>query len=473
LYNVVLSLDSTRTYTREVTNGVCTGKDTIRIVVNPIPNLMVTPADTTICSNNLKPITFTAKSDKPALTTGWKWTDPNGMELMDFKDKTIATFTPSVGTYTVKAQIESCPGETTFTIRIANPPGIAPPSNPSVCSGDSVLLNTARNNNVTYAWTGPNGFTSTAENPFGKVQGAYNVTVTSKDKCVSQATVNVTVATGTLTGSNDTTVCSSNVLNLNATGTSSTGGGAYRWNTGQTTPSIGANTSTAATYSVTFTYGNNCTLSKNIKVSITPGLSIKISPDTLNRRLIDQGTTVNLTSIVTGNAGTPTYKWTDNGIDAGTTANITVKVLQLNHAYLVTAVNPTTGCATSAAINARVRLPKYDVPNSFTPNGDATNNSFNLIFDPENKSGRFNENDQNPPFWKGNIVVKSFAIYNRLGNKVFEELNETNLNGKTFQGWDGKKDGNDAASDVYVYLIKLLMPDGIEKVVSGELNLLR
>jgi hypothetical protein len=473
LYNLVITTDSTRTYTREVTNGVCVGKDTILIVVTPLPILKVTPADTTLCSNNLKPITFTASSDKPALTTNWKWTDPNGTELMDFKGKTIATFLPMVGTYKVKAQIGDCPSETTFTVRLADPPAIVVPNNPSICSGDSVRLNTAPNNNITYVWTGPNGFTSPFGDPFGKVQGAYNVTATSKDKCVSQQTVNLTVATGTLTASNDTTVCSGNVLNLTATGISSTGGGAYRWNTGQTTPSIGANTSTKATYSVTFTYGNNCTLSKNIDIRITPGLSIRISPDTLNRRLIDQGTTVTLTSTVTGNSGTPNYKWTDNGIDAGTTPSITVKVLQLNHAYLVTAVNPATGCATSAAINARVRLPKYDVPNSFTPNGDATNGTFNLIFDPDNKSGRFNENDQNPPFWKGNIVVKSFAIYNRLGNKVFEELNETNLNGKTFQGWDGKKDGSDAASDVYVYLIKLLMPDGIEKVVSGELNLLR
>jgi hypothetical protein len=473
LYNLVIVPDSTRTYYREVTNGVCKAKDSIVIVVGQKPILMVTPMDTLLCSNNGKPITFTAKSDKPAITTGWKWTDPNGTELMEFKDKTVATFTPTPGTYKVKAQIESCPSETTFTIRFADAPTLAVPNNPVLCVGQTIKLNQAVSSGVIYSWTGPNGFTSSIADPISKDAGAYTVTATSANKCVSTATINLVIATGTLSISPDVTVCSGNPLELVATGVSSTGGGAYKWSSGQTTATIAANTTGPSTYTVTFTYGNNCELTKSVKVSITPGFSIKITPDTLGSRLIDQGTTINLTTTLSGNSGTPTYKWTENGKEAGTTANITAKFLALNQNYTVEATNAATGCKTSAAVNAKVRIPNYQVPNSFTPNGDLTNPTFSLIFDPENKSGRFNEFDQNPPFWKGNIVVKSFAVYNRLGNKVFEEISESALNSKTFAGWDGKKDGSDASTDVYVYLIKLLMPDGNEKVISGELNLIR
>jgi CHU_C Type IX secretion signal domain/CUB domain len=473
LYNIVLAPDSTRTYTREVVNGVCKAKDTILIVIGIRPILMVTPSDTTICSNNSKPITFTAKSDKPNITKDWKWTDPKGNELMEFKDKTVATISPTAGTYTVKAQIESCPAETTFTIKFAEAPPLAVPNNPVVCVGETVKLNVANSSNTTYVWTGPNGFMSTIAGPDSKDAGVYNVTATSANKCESKATINLVIATGTLDLTPDVTVCSGNPLTLVATGTSNTGAGAYRWNSGQTTPSIGAVTTGPSTYVVTFTYGNNCTLSKSVKVSITPGLTIKISPDTLGIRLIDQGTTVNLTTTVGGNAGTPTYKWTNNGNDAGTASSLSVKFLQLVETFVVTATNPASGCTTTATVTAKVRIPNFQVPNSFTPNGDLTNPTFSLIFDPENKSGRFNEFDQQPPFWKGNIVVKSFAVYNRLGNKVFEEINETALNSKTFAGWDGKNGGSDASTDVYVYLIKLLMPDGNEKVVSGELNLIR
>jgi CHU_C Type IX secretion signal domain len=475
LYNLVIAPDSTRTYTREVTNGVCKGKDTILIVITPIPIITVTPKDTLICSNNSTPITFVATSDKPNLTKGWKWFDANEKELMEFKDKMIASISPTPGTYKVKAQIESCPGEATFTIRVSQPPPLAVPNNPVVCVGETVKLNLANSNNTTYTWSGPNGFTSTLPNPDSKDAGVYNVTATS-NKCESKATINLTIATGTLAITPvDPTVCSGNPLTLIANGVSSTGGGAYRWNTGQTTPSIGANTNTTTKviYNVTFTFGNNCTLSKEVTVNITPGFTIKINPDTLDRRLIDQGTTVNLTTTLSGNAGSPTYKWTNSGEDFGTSSSVSAKFLKLVETYTVTATNAATGCTSSAAINAKVRIPNYQLPNSFTPNGDNNNATFSLIFDPENKSGRFNENDQQPPFYKGNIIVKSFAVYNRLGNKVFEETNETALNGKTFIGWDGKKDGSDAASDVYVYLIKLLMPDGREKVESGELNLIR
>jgi hypothetical protein len=473
LYNLVIVPDSTRTYYRDVTSGVCKATDSIVIVIGQIPIVTVTPMDTLVCSNNGKPITFTAKSDKPNLTTGWKWTDPNGMELMEFKDKTVATFTPTAGTYKVKAQIESCPGETTFTVRFAAAPTLAVPNNPVLCVGQTLKLNQAVSSNVVYVWTGPNGFTSSIADPISKDAGTYTVTATAANKCVSTATINLSIATGTLAISPDVTVCSGNPLELVATGTSSTGGGAYRWSSGQTTATIAANTTGPSTYTVTFTYGNNCELTKSVKVSITPGFSIKITPDTLGSRLIDQGTTINLTTTLSGNSGTPTYKWTENGNDAGTSANLTAKFLALNQNYTVVATNAATGCKTSAAVNAKVRIPNYQVPNSFTPNGDQTNSTFSLIFDPENKSGRFNEFDQNPPFWKGNIVVKSFAVYNRLGNKVFEEINETALNSKTFEGWDGKNNGSDASTDVYVYLIKLLMPDGNEKVVSGELNLIR
>jgi CHU_C Type IX secretion signal domain/CUB domain len=473
LYNLVITADSTRTYTREVTNGVCKGKDTILVVVNPIPKLMVTPNETVLCINNLNPITFTAKSDRPTLTKDWKWTDPNGNELAEFKDKTVATFTPTRGTYTVTAQIENCPGSTSFEVRIAQTPSLSVPNNPVLCVGQTVKLNTAVDLNTTYVWSGPNGFTSSIGNPDSKDAGTYTVIATSANKCESRASVVVSIATATLTLTPDTTVCSGNSLTLVANGVSSTGGGAYRWNTGQTTPTIGANTSVGSTYNVTFTFGNNCTLSRAVKVGITPGLSVRINPDTLGSRLVDQGTKVSLTTTVSGNFGTPTYKWTNNGEDAGTSANLDVVFLDLNENFTVVATNPTTGCRTSAAVNVKVRIPNYQLPNSFTPNGDNNNPTFSLIFDPDNKSGTFNENDQQPPFWKGNIVVKSFAVYNRLGNKVFEETNEATLNGKTFAGWDGKKNGSDAASDVYVYLIKLLMPDGKERVESGELNLIR
>jgi len=78
-----------------------------------------------------------------------------------------------------------------------------------------------------------------------------------------------------------------------------------------------------------------------------------------------------------------------------------------------------------------------------------------------------------PTFWKGTYNVVSFQVFSRYGKALYEETNQTTLNANTFKGWDGTTGGNDVAPDVYVYLIKLILPDGTAKNVSGEVNLIR
>ncbi|MEI6766666.1 MAG: glycine-rich protein [Bacteroidota bacterium] len=80
---------------------------------------------------------------------------------------------------------------------------IAPPtpvvtSNGAVCSGDSIKLYATFIPNATYSWTGPNGFSSTLQNPkipnaITAMSGTYSV-IASTNGCVSNATsINVIV----------------------------------------------------------------------------------------------------------------------------------------------------------------------------------------------------------------------------------------------------------------------------------------
>ena len=116
-------------------------------------------------------------------------------------------------------------------------------------------------------------------------------------------------------------------------------------------------------------------------------------------------------------------------------------------------------------------MPNYEIPNAFTPNGDTINAYFNIVFDDRDRVN--NPRKENPRLWKGGIQIQSMQIYNRMGNLVYEEMTPSVLNGTTYKGWDGKKNGDDVPSDVYVYLIKLTLPDGSPKNLSGELNLIR
>ncbi len=476
LYNLVFQADTTRFWYREATNGVCVRKDSMKIIVNPIPTLTLIPQLTTFCSEDRKPITFNASSNFPLLTKEWKWTDPNGQEIPEGKDKQTITVTPQAsGTYTVTAKIGDCPGSATANVNILPSPSVLFPQNDVLCAGQTLSLNLAPNPNWTYQWSSnPAGFTSTLAAPTvtPTATTTYSVNITSQNGCVRTMSKQFSVATGSLTTSPDASACTGNPVTLTATGVTNIGG-TYRWNTGATTPTINPTISQTGSYTVTFTYGSTCTLTKTIQITAVPGFTARITPDTFSAtRLVDQGNQITLNTLLTGNAVNPIFAWTDNGKAAVTTQSASFKPSEGAHIYKVQ-ITSSTGCTTSAQVIVTVRFPNYEVPNAFTPNGDNTNPTFNIEFDPENKSGSFNVGNPRPRFWKGNIVVESFQVFSRWGGLVFDEKSTAVLNDKAFKGWDGKKGGNEMPSDVYVYLIKLLMPDGSQKNLSGELNLIR
>ena len=481
LYNLVFQADTTRFWYRVSTNGVCTRKDSMKIIVNPIPTLTVVPQQTAFCSEDKKPITFNASTDLPLQTKEWKWKDPNGQEIPEGKDKQTITVTPTAsGTYTVTAKIGDCPGSATANVTINPSPSVSFPTNDVLCAGiaQSVVLNSAPNPSWTYQWTStPAGFTSTSSAPTVSPTATttYSVNITSQNGCTRTMTKDIRVATGSLTTSPDASVCTGNAATLTATGTSNIGG-TYRWSpnaASATTATVSPTITATGSYTVTFTYGNNCTLSKTIQITALPGFTTRINPDTFSAtRLIDQGTQLTLNATLTGNAPSPTFAWSDNDKANVTTQSASFKPSEAVHTYKVL-VTSSTGCTNSAQVIVTVRFPNYEIPNAFTPNGDNINAYFNIEFDADNASKTFNAGNARPRFWKGNIMVQSFQVFNRWGTVVYDEKSATVLNDKAFKGWDGKKSGTDMPSDVYVYIIKLLMPDGTQKNLSGELNLIR
>jgi gliding motility-associated-like protein len=155
------------------------------------------------------------------------------------------------------------------------------------------------------------------------------------------------------------------------------------------------------------------------------------------------------TSIVL-NANNPdfdTYKWSTGA----TTPNITITQLG-QYAVTVTSkkfcltLSDTVSISKSAKCdNVQQDSFKLDIPNAFTPNNDGLNDTFAAI-------------------GKG-FTVKSFQIYNRWGNLVFSgDSNNT--------AWDGKYKNQDAASDVYVYILKYFV-NNKELMASGEVALIR
>ena len=469
LYEMVIQADTTQTYKRLATNGVCSAIDTVRVIVNPIPTVTLSPSDTVVCSSGGS-VTFTA-TISPTTITDIKWKDPQGQEIKSASgQKTLTVTTP--GKYTVIANNGKCPNTAYATFSVAGPPSISPPNPAIICppNGTLVLNNAPPDPNVTYSWTGPNNFTSSSANPVvGYANpGTYTVNLKSTNGCSTNTTVNVVAATATLPPISDVSVCAGTPVTLTANGTTNTTG-TYKWNTGETTASISPQTVSSATYTVSYTFGNNCgPLTQTAKVIVLPGFTVSISPDSLRSALLDQGTLVNLNAIVIGTATNPTYTWTVGGNVVGTTSSISTKVLS-DSSYKV-AVSSTTGCKGEATLNIMVRYPNFEVPNAFTPNGDTINSNFNIVFNAKTPPA---PNDAHPRLWKGIISVESMQVFSRWGTPVYQETNIATLNSSTYLGWDGTNNGTNLPPDVYVYLIKLRMPDGTLKSVSGELNLIR
>ncbi len=90
------------------------------------------------------------------------------------------------------------------------------------------------------------------------------------------------------------------------------------------------------------------------------------------------------------------------------------------------------------------------IPDMFTPNGDGTNDWFNIVSFPE---------------FQGDI---SLRIFSRWGQEIF---NRSNI-GLTMDGWDGTKNGKPMPMDVYVYIFEITTNAETE-VLSGEVTLLR
>ena len=115
--------------------------------------------------------------------------------------------------------------------------------------------------------------------------------------------------------------------------------------------------------------------------------------------------------------------------------------------YKVMVVAGSAGCEDTSYADIRVYdYFKVHIPNTFTPNGDGTNDIF---------------------FFDGvGIAAFNAQIYNHWGGLVFE-WNES------IEGWDGTSRDGPAKEDVYLYRITVYDMNGQPHVFSGQVNLLR
>ncbi len=124
-----------------------------------------------------------------------------------------------------------------------------------------------------------------------------------------------------------------------------------------------------------------------------------------------------------------------------------------NRLYRVT-VFDANGCSATDDIFLQVdRSVDVFAPNVFAPES-AENGQFSLFFGPSVAS------------------IESFQIFDRWGEKVFESLDFLPSEAQNL-GWDGRFRGDLARPNVFVWFCKFTLADGRERLLKGDLTLVR
>lgn len=238
----------------------------------------------------------------------------------------------------------------------------------------------------TYAWAGPAGYTSAAQNPTGLKAGIYTVTVSSPGSNTTTATVQVTEPPAiTETHTVNTLSCATG--NNGAIALTPAGGSPpymFTWSNGATTEDI--NTLIAGTYTVTIKDSKNCTFTSPA-ISVGGPAALVLNPNT--DIIVTHVTCAGLTNggiTITPKGGIPpyTYNW-GGGVTTKDRTNLAAGP------YIVT-VTDANGCTTAPVANIVITAPpalsveltgKTDVKCMGTPTGSA---SINVMGGTGNKS---------------------------------------------------------------------------------------
>jgi gliding motility-associated-like protein len=346
-YNVTVSL-----------TGCSSAPGSTSLIVNPAPIVPAVSSNSPVCQGatiNLSVPTVPGAS--------YLWSGPNGFNST-LQNPTIASAASiHAGIYSLQITVSGCSSITASTTNVIvtpTPTVATASSNSPVCQNASINLAATTVPGVTYSWTGPNGFTSTDQNPIipnaqSVNAGSYSVTTVASG-CSSSASAtsvvinpSTTIALGTV--SNPTTcsstdgsiqVTGSATGNLTWTGTSS--GSQMGVTLPATIPNLGS-----GSYNITLVLASGC--SSNILAQTLSGPSAPATPTVTpgGATTFCSGGSVTLTS-----SPATTYLWSTGA----TTSSISVSA---SGSYTVTVGNGS-GCVATSAVTMVTVNPAPSVP---------------------------------------------------------------------------------------------------------------
>jgi large repetitive protein len=380
-----------------------------------------------------------------------KWTVSNG--VTGNAASLPVTFSVA-GTYTVQlisGTSTGCFDTATHTIRVNPSPNVIASDNLVLCKGNSATLNAVGSNQ--FQWTPSQGLScTTCQNPVASpaASTSYVVRGTNSFGCIGTDTVLVSVMQPfNMTVSADDTICIGQKSYLRASGANE-----YSW-TPETSLSSLTVSNPVASPTLTTTYrvigydGASCFADTGFVTVAVGGYPVV---DLGAYQVVAAGTVRPMTSTIQ-NGPVKTWLWSPaTGLNCADCAQ-PVATINNDITYKVKVTN-IYGCSAEDTVSFRTfcKDAQTFIPNAFTPDGDGVNDVLMVR-------------------GSGIVTVKTFRIFNRWGEVVFERANFPPNN--PVYGWDGKIKGVSGPPDVFVYTAEVVCGNGTTFTYKGNVSILK
>jgi hypothetical protein len=309
--------------------------------------------------------------------SSYSWTGPNGF-TSNLQSPALATGNATLamtGTYTLTVtNSNNCSNSTTAQVTVYALPAPTATGG-TACVGGSITLTGGPGGMSTYSWIGPNGFTSSDEDPVlydvdTSDAGEYQFTVTDHNGCQASVNTTVTVYEGPdASASNDSPVCEGGDVHLDGNAT----GGATPYTYGWIGPNgfassdedpvlYDVDTSDAGEYQFTVTDHNGCQASVNTTVTVN---QLPVCPESID---------INPIPLVSGQPGNATvsggyanYEWqlTGGDITSGQGTNsikFTVTITPGGSVEFKLKVTNNNGCSNTCIWYGETEIPPPPTP---------------------------------------------------------------------------------------------------------------
>lgn len=268
----ITSFTQTSTYTaRCETTGGCSSSTSVTVPYSLPRSPTIRTSATQICSG--QSLTLTANGCQTGTTVLWSGGQTG--EVLILTPAVTATYKASC----ILGEVMSDPS-TQLGITVLSSHTVTTSGSQTYAVGQTISLSavSSATGAINYRWSGPNNFTSTAQNPTiptatTAMSGTYTVVATNAGGCTATAQTSVSLgAAASATISGNLTLCAGQSTTLTASG-----GTGYLWSTGEQSASVVINPTTSSIYSVTVTIPDGATSVADASVTVSAMSSLTVS----------------------------------------------------------------------------------------------------------------------------------------------------------------------------------------------------